>query len=549
MKNFLLVLFLFLTFLESAFLRGQDCGNIDFEEASTQGWFLFDGSVNNSGANLTPVGSTEQIAVTEIADGNDSVAALCGIALPRVNPFTGNYSVQLGDPQSGAKAAAMQFNIQVNENTTNFQYYFAVILEDPNHQFQEQPRFEVRVRDNQNNVLNCSYFDYRAGPNLPGFINCSNVRILPWRSAGIDLSPFIGESVNIEFLSTDCTQGGHFGYAYVDADCSELNFRNSPVQGLCAGEVTDSLEIIAPDGFAGYLWENGATTQSTTFYNVTEDQVFECELFYINGCSTPFEKRLDPVPLLVMPDTLEITTCPYGLFDLPFPAQNYSQFTYQGNGFLNPQISGIIPIDGNTGTYFYGEGLQNCYLDSTLLLFNFLPKPLAQFSYNTSFELGLLNRVDLDARKSQGAEIYEWRFPGDNQVYDGAEISVFKDFKLGRQYVQLLVRDNNDCYDTLTQQLIAPKINRIYVPNALTPDGDGNNDFFWIQGFNLDRSKTVYRIYNRWGEKIFEANATRAWDAVYQQNLVEIESYVFEIDAVFLDGAVEYHQGKLIVLR
>ena len=51
----------------------------------------------------------------------------------------------------------------------------------------------------------------------------------------------------------------------------------------------------------------------------------------------------------------------------------------------------------------------------------------------------------------------------------------------------------------------------LYVPNAFTPDGDGLNDIFKAEG--LDIVKFNMKVFNRWGELIFESdNINRGWN-------------------------------------
>ena len=45
----------------------------------------------------------------------------------------------------------------------------------------------------------------------------------------------------------------------------------------------------------------------------------------------------------------------------------------------------------------------------------------------------------------------------------------------------------------------------IWVPNALTPNDDGINDFFYIS-YSGEIVKFNIQIYNRYGEKIFESS-------------------------------------------
>jgi len=43
-----------------------------------------------------------------------------------------------------------------------------------------------------------------------------------------------------------------------------------------------------------------------------------------------------------------------------------------------------------------------------------------------------------------------------------------------------------------------------YLPNAFTPDGDGNNEIFKCYGLNIEDFRM--EIYTRWGELVFASN-------------------------------------------
>jgi len=42
-----------------------------------------------------------------------------------------------------------------------------------------------------------------------------------------------------------------------------------------------------------------------------------------------------------------------------------------------------------------------------------------------------------------------------------------------------------------------------YFPNSFTPNNDGINEIFNIEGYNLDVTDYTLMIFNRWGEEIF----------------------------------------------
>ena len=69
-----------------------------------------------------------------------------------------------------------------------------------------------------------------------------------------------------------------------------------------------------------------------------------------------------------------------------------------------------------------------------------------------------------------------------------------------------------------------------YVPNSFTPDGsEFNEDFGMI--YDCDLTDFILRIFNRWGEIIFESYAPNEfWDGTYQNKLVPTGIYTYTIE-------------------
>ena len=102
---------------------------------------------------------------------------------------------------------------------------------------------------------------------------------IPWRSMGIDLSSHIGQQITIRFISYDCYwHSNEFSYVYFTASCRE---KKLTLLG-CDGQ---NITLSAPDGYAGYEWNNGATTQTTT-YSTTDGLDVSCTLHSYHGCTS-----------------------------------------------------------------------------------------------------------------------------------------------------------------------------------------------------------------------------------------------------------------------
>ena len=201
-------------------------------------------------------------------------------------PFGGGrYALMLGtdqnDPASvqplpNRQADGIRYQISVPANAANFGVIFsyAVVFENPNHPqnihtYEQQPRFIARVYEPGGDTLSCANFTFVASDPLPGFdtsakfkidsasgrfpggINFALVKYKPWSTVFLNMSKYPGKTLYLEFITTDCTLRGHFGYAYVDVlECvapvtAEIN---------CVGN--DTVQLAAPPGFKQYEWWN-----------------------------------------------------------------------------------------------------------------------------------------------------------------------------------------------------------------------------------------------------------------------------------------------------
>ena len=101
-------------------------------------------------------------------------------------------------------------------------------------------------------------------------------------------------------------------------------------------------------------------------------------------------------------------------------------------------------------------------------------------------------------------------------------------------------------YDTVTIDIDVDYT--IYIPNAVTPNGDGENDVWYVYGNRI--REVDMRVYNRWGEKVFESEDLNiGWDGVYKGKDVNAGVYVYVVHVTYVDGKDEYFKGNLTVVR
>lgn len=96
---------------------------------------------------------------------------------------------------------------------------------------------------------------------------------------------------------------------------------------------------------------------------------------------------------------------------------------------------------------------------------------------------------------------------------------------------------------------------KIYIPTALSPNGDGFNDVFTIYAGEDVKQVLNLSIYDRWGGKVYERNQLQpndqqsGWDGTHKGKLVTNGVYVWKANVVFLDGTSRELTGSVTVAK
>lgn len=114
----------------------------------------------------------------------------------------------------------------------------------------------------------------------------------------------------------------------------------------------------------------------------------------------------------------------------------------------------------------------------------------------------------------------------------------------------LYVTDSLGCFESSKSFKIevVPKFS-VDVPGAFSPNGDGVNDLIFPNGWGI-KQVLEFKVFNRWGEKIFEATENEpAWDGYYKGELQNIETYVYYVKVISYTDEVLTKEGYFSLLR
>ncbi len=300
-----------------------NCANATFETSTLANWVgaygTFDDPNKHNGLRSGAINDDFTRHTIMNAGLEDPVV---GNLLMTTGPLGGRYSVRLGnylapsedrDPDSGDRLGGdeLTFQFEVTEETQNFFYYYAVVLEDPSnsHTADEQPFFGAAMLDANGDSIQCAKYTVRSAnadegfktaiPNEDAGISEDEVIYRDWSLVAVPLNDYLGETVTVIFTATDCGLSGHMGYAYIDAFCGDLEITTEKETfTICPGS---DITLKAPPGFAEYEWSTGETTQTIT-NNIAGNYTVELKPFSQSGqntCTVTLEKEVvdavDPV--------------------------------------------------------------------------------------------------------------------------------------------------------------------------------------------------------------------------------------------------------------
>lgn len=90
----------------------------------------------------------------------------------------------------------------------------------------------------------------------------------------------------------------------------------------------------------------------------------------------------------------------------------------------------------------------------------------------------------------------------------------------------------------------------VWAPDAFSPNGDGQNDVFYVKGNPACISSFTLMIYDRWGNQVFHTtDLTSGWDGTYQGKPMNAGTYVYYIQALTTTNQVKNLKGNVTLVR
>jgi gliding motility-associated-like protein len=273
---------------------------------------------------------------------------------------------------------------------------------------------------------------------------------------------------------------------------------------------------LSASGASSYTWSTGANTSSVTLlvfsngnYSVTGS----------NGCISSKNFSLTGLPRPIVTITPSKSSLCVG-DSVTLLAGGAVSYTWIPS-FITTNTFLYWPPANQTFTVV-GQGTNGCYNAATV--------PINVFASASTSIVATSNDICVGKPLTVtgiGAVTYTW-----NTGSNATSITETPSNTSPLSYT-LTSTDINGCVSTATQTIFVSDKCQLTVYNGVTPNGDGNNDFFRID--NIEQYPgNVVMIFNRWGQKLDEItdynNTNNFWSGTNNSKTVPSGTYYYIID-------------------
>jgi gliding motility-associated-like protein len=351
-----------------------------------------------------------------------------------------------------------------------------------------------------------------------------------------------------------CSTTAVYNVAQPDELITNINTIN-PV--LCHNGSTANLSATAAGGTAGYSfnWSNGITAPTNS--NIPSGN-YSVTITDANGC-----RSISSVSL-ANPTLLELSV---STVDVRCTGDENGSIIVNGSGGtsnLGAYEYSIDSINWQTGDLFPGLGVDSfrvfvrdangCVTEESAVIEAAEPFFITFFSpQDTTIEYGDSISLEVELNETSGVN-FNWADVNANSIFDTTNFAVIVN-PANETVYRFSATSPLGCEVDTTVIISVTKPRRAAAPAGFTPNGDGTNDNFFIQGDEKLEKVKVFRVYDRWGECVFFAeniapnDPNLGWDGTFKGEKMNSGVYSWFAEVEYIDGFKEIIRGDITLLR
>jgi len=197
-----------------------------------------------------------------------------------------------------------------------------------------------------------------------------------------------------------------------------------------------------------------------------------------------------------------------------------------------------------------GKDSVGCFYDTAFVKLVVFEYPTVDAGVDKTIAVG--TSTELNAKISKDATVIRWQpsaglscYTCPNPIANPKQTTLYS----------VMAINQGGCMskDDITIFVVCNNGN-IFLPNTFSPNGNGTNDVFYPRGTGLYNIRSM-RIFNRWGEPVFEASnfkandASKGWNGTFRGKPAPNDVYVYFVEVICENNSVLMYSGNIAVIR
>ncbi|MEM9821160.1 MAG: gliding motility-associated C-terminal domain-containing protein [Bacteroidota bacterium] len=349
---------------------------------------------------------------------------------------------------------------------------------------------------------------------------------------------------------------GCLAFAFVTLNTVRMPEVTLPDTSVCLGEPVPLNSINDP--VATYSWTstdpdftdvNNPTPTATPLVDATYNLVVEK-----NNCTEEHEGSVE----VIEPATLEVdgtmNVClddQVELIATAIPASSQDRFDWAPDGAMDA-VNAFTADQLGTFRYFVTfsntcdvitDSIDFVVRDVALVTDDSLQFPEELIGANGCYSEGERFTISVNGLNPQ--DEVSWVQNGVAiGVGPAIEVQVIQEMEI----FQAIVTTQFGCSTTIEKEICVNEA-MIDMPNAFTPDSDGFNDYFAPVTLGLYEMPTTFRIWNRFGQLVYDNGNPQGWDGTHKGRLAPSDVYIYHIIVRDFTGEVFEDSGEVTLIR
>ncbi len=311
----------------------------------------------------------------------------------------------------------------------------------------------------------------------------------------------------------------------------------------CASNNDGEVNVTPAGGTPPYHFDWSNQSHAARIFNLAVGN-YDVTVTDNNGCTTTKQNTVGLTPAIQIASSVANTSCPQvqnGAIDLSVSGGTPG-FTFDwNNGETSEDMDHLS--QGNYSVVV--TDTRNCTATAN---FTITYDYVLTVQASPSTEINLGEEVQLSATANvDHNNTYSWT-PALNTMCSNCAST--KAVPTHDTHYTVTVVDANGCTATDTTSVSVNSITDVFIPNAFTPNNDGNNDVYQLEGDLNTIEYLDFKVFNRWGELVFESMDHHFhWDGNYKGQPVDRGVYIYTMKVVFINGYSRDYKGSITVLK